>query len=126
MVVDTLSHQKTLASLTVTSTTTGDIVDAIRSTYSTDPSVKQLLQQIETRETRCFWVEDGVIYIDSQRPYVPAGGLLRRQLLREVHNAPHAKHLRQQWMLALLTSNYYWSGTKQDVEMYMRTCLTCQ
>lgn len=40
VVADTLSHQETLASLAVTSIATRDIVDAFRSTYLIDPSVK--------------------------------------------------------------------------------------
>lgn len=60
------------------SATTGDIIDAIRSAYPTDPITQQLLHQIEAGETRCFWLKDGVIYMEGRRLYVPGGGLLRR------------------------------------------------
>lgn len=43
VVANTLSRQGTPTSLAVTSAAIGDIVNAFRSSYSTDPSVKQLL-----------------------------------------------------------------------------------
>ncbi|ERN07598.1 hypothetical protein AMTR_s00157p00058850 [Amborella trichopoda] len=42
----------------------------------------------EERHTKRFWLEGGILYAKGRRMYVPNGGELKKELLRECHNAP--------------------------------------
>ena len=53
-------------------------------------------------------------------------GKLRLALLKECHNGPVAGHRGVKPTLAELVKNYYWPNLRDDVEQYVKSCVTCQ
>ena len=62
----------------------------------------------------------------SNHIFVPRVGDLRKTLLRECHDTLWARHPGWERTLALVKQGYYWPQMRDDVEEYVRTCLTCQ
>ncbi|CAA6654886.1 unnamed protein product [Spirodela intermedia] len=54
VVADALSRQRAIVETTTLLASIGDLLDEIRVAYNTNPTVKQLIQQIESGETRRF------------------------------------------------------------------------
>ena len=59
------------------------------------------------------------------RWYVPAGGL-RKELMRETHDAKWAGHSGEERTLALLARSYYWPKMGEDVQACVKSYLVCQ
>ena len=59
------------------------------------------------------------------RLYVSMDGL-RRELLKETHDAKWAGHPEEERTMALLSRSYYWPKMGEDVQAYMKFCLVCQ
>jgi hypothetical protein len=57
--------------------------------------------------------------------YVSAGSI-RCELLRESHDSQWAGHPGREMMLALMSQSYYWPCVRDDVKLYLKTCLVCQ
>ena len=53
-------------------------------------------------------------------------GKLRLTLLKECHDGPVAGHRDVKPTLAELVKNYYWPNLPDDVEQYVKSCVTCQ
>ena len=53
-------------------------------------------------------------------------GKLRLALLKECHDGPVAGHCSVKPTLAELVKNYYWPNLRDDVEQYVKSCVTCQ
>ena len=53
-------------------------------------------------------------------------GKLRLALLKECHDGPAAEHRGVKPTLAELVKNYYWPNLRDDVEQYVKSCVTCQ
>ena len=51
---------------------------------------------------------------------------LRLALLKECHDGPVARHRGVKPTLAELVKNYYWPNLRDDVEQYVKSCVTCQ
>jgi len=47
-------------------------------------------------------------------------------LLKECHDGPLAGHGGAKCTTTFLKKLYYWPNLKEDVEKYVKTCLTCQ
>ena len=52
-------------------------------------------------------------------------GGLTKELLKETHDAKWARHLREEWTMALLSRSYYWPKMGDDVQAYVKSCLVC-
>ncbi|XP_078447260.1 uncharacterized protein LOC144716092 [Wolffia australiana] len=109
-VADGLSRKKPEVFVAALSAVQGSILDEIKLALKDDPKALRLMKRIATGKTRRFWTEDGIIYVNGNRLYVPCAGGLRRKLLYEAHDAPHAGHTGQARTLALLSSIYHWPG----------------
>ena len=59
------------------------------------------------------------------RFYVPMGGL-RKELLKETHDAKWTGHPGEERTMALLSRSYYWPRMGEDVQAYVKSCLVCQ
>ena len=53
-------------------------------------------------------------------------GKLRLALLKECHDGPVVGHHGVKPTLAELAKNYYWPNLRNDVEQYVKSCVTCQ
>ncbi|XP_078434201.1 uncharacterized protein LOC144705415 [Wolffia australiana] len=106
-VADALSRKEPEVFVAALSVVQGGILDEIKLALKDDPEAVLLMKRIVAGKTRRFWTEDGIIYANGNKPYVPHAGGLRRKLLYEAHDAPHAGHPRQARTLALLSSSYH-------------------
>lgn len=123
VVADALSRKSELASI---SSALGDLPTRIKEGLDYDPMTKELAKLAEQGKTRQFWLEDGLLYTKRRRLYVPKWGDLRRDLIRECHDTKWAGHPGQRRTRALLESSYFWPQMRDQVELYVKTCLVCQ
>ncbi|KAK2989232.1 hypothetical protein RJ640_029530 [Escallonia rubra] len=98
----------------------------IRKALTRDPVAQQLLKLIESGKTRQFWQEDGLLMTKGRWVYVPRVDDLRRTLIRECHDTLWAGHVGGERKLALLQQGYYWPQMGDEVQEYVKTCLTYQ
>ncbi|KAK3033763.1 hypothetical protein RJ639_034205 [Escallonia herrerae] len=96
----------------------------IRKALTRDPVAQQLLKLIESGKTRQFWQEDGLLMTKGRRVYVPRVDDLRRTLIGECHDTLWAGHAGGERTLALLQQGYYWPQMGDEVQEYVKTCLT--
>lgn len=72
-----------------------------------------------------YWLDDDLLYAKGYRLYVLVGAI-RRELLKESHDSKWAGHPGRERMYVLLSRSYYWTQLRDDVELYVKTCLVCQ
>ena len=58
--------------------------------------------------------------------YVPPDPKLKKELLRQYHDAPTAGHMGAKRTLKLLQRHYYWEVMAREVKSYVGTCAECQ
>ncbi|KAK0598331.1 hypothetical protein LWI29_033736 [Acer saccharum] len=100
-----------------------NFLDRLRQQAAVDSSYIKLKQEVLDGLVRRYWVEDGLLYAKGSRLYVPSGGGLKQELLKETHDPQWAGHLGVERMVALLSRSYYWPKMYEDVEPYVKTCL---
>ena len=91
-----------------------------------DSTYVNLKQDVQDDVVWRYWIEDDLLYAKGDRLYVPSGGGLRRELLRETHDPQWAGHLGIERMSALLSKSYFWPKMSDDVESNVQTCHVCQ
>ncbi|KZV49272.1 hypothetical protein F511_38757 [Dorcoceras hygrometricum] len=123
VVADALSRKAELASI---STVLGDLPTCIKEGLGHDPVAKELVKLAEQGKTRQFWLEDGLLYTQGRRLCVPKWEDLRKDLIRECHDTKWAGYPGQKRTRALLESSYFWPQMRDQVELYVKTCLVCQ
>ncbi|KZV49643.1 hypothetical protein F511_08964, partial [Dorcoceras hygrometricum] len=123
VVADALSRKAELESI---STVLGDLHTRIKEGLGHDPVAKELVKLAEQGKTRHFWLEDGLLYTQGRRLYVPKWEELRKDLMREFHDTKWAGHPGQKRTKALLESSYFWPQMRDQVELYIKTFLVCQ
>ncbi|KZV54874.1 hypothetical protein F511_37192, partial [Dorcoceras hygrometricum] len=123
VVADALSRKAELASI---STVLGDLPTRIKEGLGHDSVAKELVKLAEQGKTRQFWLEDGLLYTQGRRLYVPKWEDLRKDLIRECHDTKWAGHPGQKHTRDLLESPYFWPQMRDQVELYVKTCLVCQ
>ena len=69
--------------------------------------------------------EQGVVWFKQKCMLVPKG-TLKLALLKECHDGPMAGHRGVKPILAELVKIYYWPNLRDDVEQYVKSCVTCQ
>ena len=102
-----------------------DFNEKIKQAAEQDAAYGKLKQQVKEGVIRRYWLEGDLLVAKRGRWYVPAGGL-RKELLRETHDAKWAGHPGEERTLALLARSYYWLKMGEDVQAYVKSCLVCQ
>ena len=125
-VADALSRKEVKTFVASLSTVQSDFLERSRQQAEADKNYGLLRQKVRDGQVRKYWLEDSLLYARGNRLYVPAGGALRRELLRETHDPQWAGHPGVERMIALLSRTYFWPKMEEDIELYVRTCLTCQ
>ena len=98
----------------------------IREGYQNDEESKKTLDTLRLgKKFEHFRLERGVVWFKQKRMLVPKGKL-RLALLKECHDGPVAGHRGVKPTLAGLVKNYYWPNLRDDVEQYVKSCVTCQ
>lgn len=95
----------------------------IKERLTHDPKAKTLIEYALLGMTRQFWLQDGLLYMNGNRLFMPQHGKLYREVLQECHGSRWARHLGVSHTLALLEDRYYWPHMKDDVKAYVKTCL---
>lgn len=125
-VADALSRKEVKTFVASLTTVQSDFLDRVKNQALADKTYEQLRQRVKEGLVRKYFIEGDLLYARGSRLYVPAGGGLRRELLRETHDPQWAGHPGVERMVALLSRTYFWPRMEDDIEMYVRTCRTCQ
>ena len=105
------------------SSVSSDIESQIKNAYDTDPITKQLL--LNCKEP--YEVKDGLIYkLPRNTIYVPSDKQLKTKIMSECHDTNVAGHGGVAKTTELVNRKYYWPKLHADVEMYVRSCHSCQ
>ncbi|WJZ87951.1 hypothetical protein VitviT2T_007294 [Vitis vinifera] len=124
-VVDALSRREVIAYITTLSEVIFDFNEKIKQAAEQDAAYGRLKQQVKEGVIRRYWLEGDLLVAKGGRWYVPTGGL-RKELLRETHDAKWAVHPGEERTLTLLARSYYWPKMGEDVQAYVKSCLVCQ
>ncbi|KAK1365518.1 hypothetical protein POM88_041079 [Heracleum sosnowskyi] len=92
-VADALSRKVAVKEFVNTLTVVNsDFIGLIRSLSGCDEAYKKLMKDVREGIVRKYWIEDGLLHAKGNRLYVPCGGNLRLQILRESHDSKWAGH----------------------------------
>jgi hypothetical protein len=97
-------------------------MDEIQKCYADDEELKEELKN----NPRWRKAEDGFIYINRERIYVPNDKTIRTMLLKEYHDVPLSGHVGMSKVYEKLQRKWYWPRMKSDVEEYVNSCPGCQ
>ena len=98
----------------------------IREGYQDDEESKKILDTLRVdKKLEHFRLERGVVWFKQKRMLVPKGKL-RLVVLKECHDGPVAEHCGVKPTLEELVKNYYWPNLRDDMEQYVKSCVTCQ
>ena len=125
IVADALSQKEVVAYIMTLSEVISYFNERIKKAVRLDAGYEKLRQQVRNGETRKYWLEYDLLVFKGGRLYVPMGGL-RRELLKETHDAKWAGHPGEERTMALLSRSYYWPKMGEDVQAYVKSCLVCQ
>ena len=99
----------------------GNFVEELKQHYAHD----QTAQQVMGEGVKYYSIDDTTRLIKYDgRAYVPRVNALRTKLIAECHDT--AGHFGTAKTLALLQQRFYWPRMKQTVDLYVRTCISCQ
>jgi len=90
-----------------------------------DEFAKEMKQNIKKGIKSHFHLRNGLLWYKQNRFYVPKGKF-KDVLLKECHDGPLVGHGGMKCTITFLKKSYYWPNLKDDVEEYVKTCLTCQ
>ena len=125
-VADALSRKEVQAYVAALTTVHSNFLDRLKEHAKIDVAYTKLQQDVKEGLVRRYWLDEDLLYAKGGRLYVPSGGGLRNELLKDTHDPKWAGHPGAERMLALLSRSYYWPKMDQDVELYVKTCLVCQ
>jgi hypothetical protein len=90
-----------------------------------DGLAKEIKQNIQKGIKSHFHLRNGLLCYKQNRLYV-LEKRLKDVLLKECHDGPLAGHGGAKHTTTSFKKSYYWLNLKDDVEEYVKTCLTCQ
>ena len=120
MVVDSLFRKPATFSMTKIST---DWRSILLVEYSKNTFACELMDGII--QVDGYKVMDGIIYY-KDKIYLVLESTLKDKILREVHDAPLARHPGYLKTYRKVQERFYWKGLKEDVLKYIRECMACQ
>jgi hypothetical protein len=90
-----------------------------------DEFAKEMKQNIQRGIKSHFHLQNGLLWYKQNRFYV-LEGRLKDVLLKECHDGPLASHGGAKRTTTFFKKSYCWPNLKDDVEEYVKICLTCQ
>ena len=122
VVPDALSRRHELLSIFIGESS---LMRKIRKGYQDDGESKRTLDTLRLdKKLEHFWLEQGVFWF-KQKHMLVSKGTLRLVLLKEYHDGPVVGHRGVKLTLAELVKNYYWPNLWDDMEQYVKSCVTC-
>uniref|UniRef100_A0A151UG99 Retrotransposable element Tf2 n=1 Tax=Cajanus cajan TaxID=3821 RepID=A0A151UG99_CAJCA len=88
------------------------VIAELRNANSSDPKLH-------------FDIQNGLLLYRS-RFYIPQDSPLVTKVLYEFHSTPQGGHAGILKTYKRVAEQFYWTGVKQSVEKYVRTCIQCQ
>ena len=86
--------------------------------------------------TRYYWLHSNQMSFDKNALYIttpPLSGkklilpkALRDDALRMLHDDPSASHAGRDKTLARVMKKFHWFGIRNDIDLHVKTCHTCQ
>ncbi|KAK1365519.1 hypothetical protein POM88_041080 [Heracleum sosnowskyi] len=131
-VADALSRKVAVKEFVNTLTVVNsDFIGLIRSLSGCDEAYKKLMKDVREGIVRKYWIEDGLLHAKGNRLYVPCGGNLRLQILRESHDSkwaghPGAERIQKNWLDLMDTAQFCYnlqrsSSTDNVANTYFKT-----
>ena len=111
IVVDALSQKEVVAYIMTLSEVISDFNEKIKQAVGLDAGYEKLRQQVRNGGTIKYWLEGELFMFKGGRLYVSMGGL-RKELLKEIHDAKWVGHPGEEQTMALLSRSYYWKKKK--------------
>jgi hypothetical protein len=87
-----------------------------------DEFTKEVRQNIQNGAKSHFHLRNGLVWYKQNQLYVPEGKM-KDIILKECHDGPLAGHGGAKCTTTIL-KKYYWPNLKNNVEEYVKTCLT--
>ena len=84
------------------------------------------MKEVKSGNKPNFILLDDWILRFETRLCVPNDVKLKMELLEEAHHSRLAIHLGRMKMYKDVRKNYWWSGMKQDIALFVAQCLVCQ
>jgi len=88
-----------------------------------DEFTKEVRQNIQNGAKSHFHLRNGLVWYKQNQLYVPEGKM-KDIILKECHDGPLAGHGGAKCTTTILKKSYYWPNLKNNVEEYVKTCLT--
>ena len=123
--MDNLSRKTKLATLSM-SQPKSDLVSCIKKGLQQDPLANNLLEKVLKGKTMRFWQEEDILLTKGDRLFVPRWENLRKEVIKECHDSKWAGHQGIERITALIQASYFLLHMRDDIEAYVRTCLTYQ
>jgi hypothetical protein len=104
-----------------------DWVQEVLNSYTTDPQMTTLLQQltIQSPDSKGFALEHGLIKYKG-RIVIGDNLALQTKLISQLHDTPVGGHSGIHATYQRIKKLFYWSGLKLAVDLFVRQCLVCQ
>jgi hypothetical protein len=122
VVFDALNHKHQLKVVYVGET---KLQKEVRLVSRCDEFAKEMKQNIKKGMKSHFHLQNGLLWYKQNWLYVPRGRL-KDVLLKEYHDGTLTGHNGMKRTITFLKKSYYWPNLKDNVEEYVKTCLTCQ
>lgn len=104
-----------------------DLMDKIKTLSAGDAAYQKLMKEVKFKSYGYRGLHNnGTLQTKGGRTDVPSGRGLRRELMRECHDAQWAGHPGAERMFALMSRSFYSTKIEDDIEVYVKTCLVCQ
>ena len=102
------------------------LLERIKGSQLSDEFSECMKKKVEAGKTINFRITPEGVLKFKQRMFVPKGGDLREEILREAHITPYSVHPGTTKMYKDLKMHYWWPRMKKDVVTYVEKCLICQ
>jgi hypothetical protein len=89
-----------------------------------DKFAKEVRQNIQRGIKSHFHLQNGLLWYKQNQLHVPEGRW-RDVFLKECHDGLFAGHGGAKCTTTFFKKSYYWPNIKDDVEEYVKICLTC-
>lgn len=104
----------------------GDLERKIRKGCTKDPEAQRLLGELRQRKKlKDIKLVSRLLKYKQSRVYV-LQGKLRLLVLREEHDNLIANYRGEKTTIASISKRYYWSGMKDKIIHFVKTCIKCQ
>ena len=101
------------------------LLQELRAAQSVDEQCSRILsgKRNDLDQRTKFFIRNGIVVVNG-RYFIPPHNVLRNKLLSQYHDK--AGHVGVQKTFELLSRTFYWRNMYQDVQDYVRQCISCQ